>query len=71
MHRDIKPANVLVDDRGLSSWPISEHPRNGVVVRSGAVRISSALVGTPYYMAPEVVSSEKGTGDSRLTFGRR
>ena len=59
MHRDIKPANVLVDDRGhvkLADFGASKEWSGGEK-RSGK-NFGGALVGTPYYMAPEIVDKK-------------
>jgi len=57
IHRDIKPGNILIDKDG--------HPH---IVDFGIARIptsnltqTSAVMGTPYYMAPEQVPPVKST----------
>jgi mitogen-activated protein kinase kinase kinase ANP1 len=63
VHRDIKPANILVDDRGhvkLADFGASKEWVGNAEKRNGKKFSGGALVGTPYYMAPEVVSSDKG-----------
>lgn len=53
MHRDLKPANVLVNQRGivkLCDFGLSIHHEKEVHKSV----ISNAVLGTPYFMAPEV-----------------
>eukprot|EP00939_MAST-03C_sp_MAST-3C-sp1_P003921 g3921.t1 len=70
VHRDIKPANILVDDRGTvkladfgasqKKWTNDGHHHrhdDGMEKKKSSAPL---LVGTPYYMAPEVLSAEKG-----------
>jgi serine/threonine protein kinase len=55
LHRDIKPANVVFDSEGrplVSDFGLARLTTNATVTRSGA------LLGTPAYLAPEVVSGK-------------
>jgi serine/threonine-protein kinase len=57
LHRDLKPENVLFDERGdphIGDFGVAKH------VSPGASE-SGAVVGTPYYMAPEQAQARRAT----------
>eukprot|EP00746_Dinoflagellata_sp_MGD_P154538 gnl/MRDRNA2_/MRDRNA2_84871_c0_seq1.p1 gnl/MRDRNA2_/MRDRNA2_84871_c0~~gnl/MRDRNA2_/MRDRNA2_84871_c0_seq1.p1 ORF type:complete len:812 (+),score=158.20 gnl/MRDRNA2_/MRDRNA2_84871_c0_seq1:167-2437(+) len=53
MHRDLKPENVLLDEKG--------NPKIGDFGCAKKCKCSFTLVGTPLYMAPEVVTGHGHT----------
>jgi serine/threonine protein kinase len=60
IHRDVKGRNVLVDHRGtckLSDFGCSRQ-------LFGQAAAATTLIGTPRFMAPEVIRSRKGGGSS-------
>lgn len=53
MHRDVKASNVLIDERGvckLADFGLARREELGV---------ECSVVGTPYWMAPEVIGSQR------------
>lgn len=64
VHRDLKPANILFDGDGrpyLTDFGISKLMTSSVRITSEAV-----LVGTPAYMAPELIRGEAVDGRADL-----
>lgn len=53
VHRDLKPSNVLLDNAGPRIIDF------GIAVRPDATRLTTSLVGTPSYLAPELVAGEE------------
>ncbi|MBN9120429.1 MAG: protein kinase, partial [Planctomycetes bacterium] len=64
VHRDVKPANILIeDDTGrvkLTDFGLAR------VMDDAKITTDGALIGTPFYMAPEVVQGEPATPASDL-----
>jgi len=60
IHRDLKPSNVLLPGGSLAAPKISDF---GLALVAGGTRLTqtNALVGTPCYLAPEVVRGGKAS----------
>ncbi|MEI8052083.1 MAG: serine/threonine-protein kinase, partial [Actinomycetes bacterium] len=58
IHRDIKPENVLIDDAGERPVAlVTDFGISGLTEGSAHTRMTS-LVGTPQYMAPELINGD-------------
>ena len=56
LHRDIKPANILLDEAGepyLAAFGLAK-----LLERDTGLTLSTAILGTPHYMAPEQASGK-------------
>ena len=61
VHRDVKPSNVVFDAAGtarLTDFGLAKHQASVVLTRTGQV------LGTPAYMAPELVEGAEATAAS-------
>jgi len=54
LHRDVKPANIVFSDDGRLF--VSDFGLARVVATSSEVTMTAAVLGTPAYMAPEVIA---------------
>jgi serine/threonine protein kinase len=69
-HRDLKCENVLISDNGMAKLADFGQARrkqvmkssnfNGDMIGGGDHLDTPAIIGTPYFMAPEVIKQEKG-----------
>jgi serine/threonine-protein kinase len=64
IHRDVKPENVIIGADGhawLVDFGVAKRAENvGELAQEGASEGASVQIGTPRYMAPELVRGEKG-----------
>lgn len=65
VHRDVKPGNILFDDSGnayLSDFGIVKALVSTVLSGNSALTLTGMVIGTPDYMAPEVILGEPYNG---------
>ncbi|WP_194896338.1 serine/threonine-protein kinase, partial [Catenulispora pinisilvae] len=61
VHRDIKPANVLLEQADGGLRPLLTDFGIARIADAPSVTRTHQVVGTPYYLAPEVVAGKKAT----------
>ncbi len=67
IHRDVKPANILFDAHGhayLSDFGIAKSAEAGAAASSRTLTGAGMVIGTPEYMAPELIMGQ--TCDGRV-----
>lgn len=52
IHRDLRPENLLINDKGMLIFIDLDSSK---CVKNSARQLTNTIIGTPHYMAPEVI----------------